>query len=140
MGNTQSVKKINFEDVQYVIKNTEAYLLINTLEDKFQDCLLPNTIHVSQEEQIINKLISLGKTNINIIVYGRNCNDEKIYKRYNQLLGLGFYNIYIYVGGLFEWLLLQDIYGENEFPTTKKELDLLRFKPNKLLNVALLEY
>lgn len=140
MGNTQSVKKINFEDVQYVIKNTEAYLLINTLEDKFQDCLLPNTIHVSQEEQIINKLISLGKTNINIIVYGRNCNDEKIYKKYNQLLGLGFYNIYIYVGGLFEWLLLQDIYGENEFPTTKKELDLLRFKPNKLLNVALLEY
>jgi hypothetical protein len=36
--------------------------------------------------------------------------------------------------------MLQDIYGESEFPTTKKELDILRYKPNKILNVALLEY
>jgi hypothetical protein len=36
--------------------------------------------------------------------------------------------------------MLQDIYGENEFPTTKKELDILKYKPNKVLNVPLLEY
>jgi hypothetical protein len=36
--------------------------------------------------------------------------------------------------------MLQDIYGEKEFPTTKKELDILKFKPNKVLNVPLLEY
>ena len=63
-----------------------------------------------------------------------NCNDEKIYSKYNQLQSLGFYNVYIYTGGLFEWLMLQDIYSEKEFPTTKKELDILKYKPNKVLN------
>jgi len=36
--------------------------------------------------------------------------------------------------------MLQDIYGHDDFPTTKKELDILRFKPKKILNVQLLEY
>ena len=140
MGNTQSVKKINFEDVQYAIRNGETHVLINTLETNFQECLLPNTINAEKEEQIVNHLISTGKTSIKIIIYGKNGNDEKIYKKYNQITGFGFYNVYIYVGGMFEWLLLQDIYGAKEFPTTKKELDLLRFKPSKMLNVPLLEY
>jgi hypothetical protein len=48
--------------------------------------------------------------------------------------------VFVYPGGLFEWLMLQDIYGQNDFPTTKKELDILRFKPPKILNVQLLEY
>jgi len=140
MGNTPSIKKINFEDVQYVIKNNETHILINTLDERMQDCLLPNTVNINQEEQMINKLIQNGKTNVPIIVYGKNCNDEKIYKKYNQLIGLGFYNVHIYTGGMFEWLLLQDIYEDKEFPTTVKEIDLLRFKPTKLLNIAFLEY
>jgi hypothetical protein len=77
---------------------------------------------------------------VKIIIYGRNCNDEKIYSKYKQLNSLGFYNVYIYSGGLFEWLMLQDIYGVDDFPTTKKELDILRFKPHKILNIQLLEY
>jgi hypothetical protein len=46
----------------------------------------------------------------------------------------------LYAGGLFEWLLLQDIFGAAEFPTTKKELDIIKYKPNKILNVKFLEY
>jgi hypothetical protein len=80
------------------------------------------------------------RKHVKIIIYGRNCNDEKIYTKYNQLISLGFYNVYIYTGGLFEWLMLQDIYGDKEFPTTKKELDLLKYKQNKVLNIPLLEY
>lgn len=140
MGNTQSINKINFEDVQYTIKNKDSCLVINTLDENNQDCLIINTININQEEQIINKLMSNGKNDIKIIVYGKNCNDEKIYKKYNQLVSLGFYDVYIYTGGMFEWLLLQDIYSNKEFPTTKKELDILRFKPNKLFNVGLLEW
>ena len=139
MGNSQSIRKINFEDIQYVIKNPEIHLLINTLNEADQDCLIPNTQNIKNEEEIINKLLHNGNKNIKIIIYGRNCNDEKIYIKYHQLTRLGFYNVYIYSGGLFEWLLLQDIYGSNEFPTTKKELDILRFKPNKILNIHLLE-
>ena len=140
MGNSQSTQKINYEDVQYVIKNSEAYFLINTLNETEQECLLPNTVNINKETELINNFIKIGNKKIKIIIYGRNCNDEKIYAKYNQLNSLGFYNIYVYTGGLFEWLMLQDIYGNNEFPTTKKELDILKYKPNKILNVQLLEY
>lgn len=140
MGNKQSSQKINFEDIQYVIKNKDSFFLINTLSDSEQDCLLPNTININKETDIINHFIQSGQKNIKIIIYGKNCNDEKIYLKYNQLISLGFYNLYIFTGGIFEWLMLQDIYGEEDFPTTKKELDILKFKPNKLLNIPLLKY
>ena len=140
MGNSQSMQKINYEDVQYVIKNSDGHFLINTLNENEQHCLLPNTVGIHKEVDLINNLLKNGNKQVKIIVYGRNCNDEKIYSKYNQLNSLGFYNVYIYTGGLFEWLMLQDIYGSNEFPTTKKDMDILKFKPNKVLNIQLLEY
>uniref|UniRef100_A0A6C0JHB5 Rhodanese domain-containing protein n=1 Tax=viral metagenome TaxID=1070528 RepID=A0A6C0JHB5_9ZZZZ len=140
MGNTSSMNKINFEDIQYSLRNKDKYILINTLEESWQQCLLPNTVGPEKETSIINHLIQMGNKDIKIIIYGKNCNDDKIYKKYNQLQSLGFYNVYVYTGGLFEWLMLQDIYGEKEFPTSKKELDILKFKPQKKLNIQLLEY
>jgi hypothetical protein len=140
MGNSQSSQKINYEDVQYVIKNSELHILINTLNETEQVCLIPNTVNINKEVELINQFIKMGNKQVKIIIYGRNCNDEKIYTKYSQLNSLGFYNIYIYPGGLFEWLMLQDIYGEKEFPTTKKELDILKYKPNKVLNIHRLEY
>jgi rhodanese-related sulfurtransferase len=140
MGNTQSTQKINYEDVQYVIKNIEGYILINTLNENEQKCLIPNTISIEKEVEILNKLIQIGNKSVKIIIYGRNSNDDKIYKKYNQLNSHGFYNVYVYTGGLFEWLMLQDIYGEKEFPTTTKEIDFLKYKPKKILNIQLLEY
>ena len=140
MGNkNSSLIKINYEDIQYAIKNNEQHILINTLVITEQDCLILNTITINKEENLINTLINNNK-NIKIIIYGKNCNDEKIYSKYNQLISLGFYNVYIYTGGLFEWLMLQDIYGDKEFITTKKEIDILKFKPNKVLDVKFLEY
>lgn len=139
MGNTQSIKKINFEDMQTVIKNAEIYLIINTLPPTEQSCLIVNTILAAEEELLINRFLKENK-NIRIIIYGKNCNDDTIQTKYQQLLSLGFYHIYVYYGGLFEWLLLQDIYGMDLFPTTKKELDLLKFKANQLLNIGLIEF
>ena len=139
MGNTQSMKKINYEDMQTVIKNPEIYLIINTLPSSEQHCLIVNTTLANEEEAIINRFMKENKS-IRIIIYGRNCNDETINKKYQQLYSLGFYNIFVYLGGMFEWLLLQDIYGKELFPTTKKELDLLKYKSNQLLSIGLLEY
>lgn len=139
MGNTQSMKKINFEDMQNVIKNPEIYLVINTLLPSEQHCLIVNTTCASDEESIINAFLKKNKS-IRIIIYGKNSNDESINKKYQQLYSLGFYNIFVYLGGMFEWLMLQDIYGKELFPTTKKELDLLKYKPNQLLSIGLLEY
>ena len=139
MGNTQSIKKINYEDMQTVIKNAEAYLIINTLPPSEQQCLIVNTTFAVDEENIINKYMKENK-NIRIVIYGKNCNDDTTNKKYQQLLTLGFYNIFLYTGGLFEWLLLQDIYGKELFPTTKKEVDILKYKPRKTLHAGLIGY
>ena len=138
MGNTQSMRKINFEDMQTATKNPETYLIINTLSAKEQQCLIRNTMSIDQEEAIINKYIKENK-GIRIIIYGKHCHDDNVHKKYQQLVLLGFYNVYAYIGGIFEWLMLQDIYGTEMFPTNKKESDLLRYKPAPMLNISLLE-
>ena len=140
MGNTaSSIQKINFEDMKMAIKQSEKYMIISTLGLEEQDCLIVNTVSCQEEERIINTYMQQKNKHLRIIIYGKNCNDEKIYKKYNQILSLGFYNVYIYTGGLFEWLMLQDIYGYKEFPTTKKELDILKFKPTSKLNILFIE-
>ena len=36
--------------------------------------------------------------NVTIVIYDSNSNSEKLIKKYNQLMNLGFYNVYIYPG------------------------------------------
>jgi len=48
---------------------------------------------------------------------------------------LGFLNIYVYLGGIFEWLLLQDIYGDEEFPTTSKIIDILKYSGQNKVSI-----
>jgi hypothetical protein len=138
MGNVQSMRRINFEDMQTATKNPETYLIINTLSANEQQCLIKSTVGLDKEETIINKYIRENK-GINIVIYGKHNHDDNVQKKYQQLLSLGFYNVYAYIGGIFEWLLLQDIYGHELFPTNKKEMDLLRYKPVPVLNISLLE-
>lgn len=123
-----SKTKIGFQDVQYAIR--QSFVIINTLPVDVQDCLIVRTLSIHLEEQHINEMIDKGIQKP-IVLYGMNSTDSTVDTKYDQLVGLGFREIYIYAGGLFEWMLLQDIYGESEFPTTKKVLDLLRFQPNK---------
>ena len=135
MGQTQSVKKVNFEDVKQTLSTNNDYLLINTLDMNEQNCLIKGTITPEKEIMVINK--NLNNTNLRIIIYGKNSADESIFKKYNQLNKLGFYNIYLYSGGIFEWLLLQDIYGTDNFPTTTKELDHLKYRARSTFNYLL---
>ena len=141
MGNRSSqINKVNFEDIQWIIKNNNSpYILINTLNKENQTCLIRNTISIGEEEKIINLCLA-KKKNIKIIIYGKNTNDISIINKYRQLSDLGFPNTFIYLGGLFEWLCLQDIYGFIEFPTTSKEIDILKFKPlSKISHQGLIE-
>ena len=128
MGNfvSTNINKIDAINLQTLINNNK-YIIINTLSENDQQCLIFNTINAKNEVDIINKYIQSNK-HINIIIYGRNSHDDKIVKKYMQLKSLGFINLYIYMGGLFEWLLLQQIYGEDEFSTTSKCDDILTYK------------
>ena len=77
-------------------------------------------IRIQNKKQNTNEVV-------HIVCYGKNCNDPLIYKKYEQLISLGVYPVYVYSGGLFEWLMLQDIFGFDEFPTTRKELDFIKY-------------
>ena len=58
MGNSQSsIKKINFEDMQDCISNKDRYIIINTLTESNQSCLISGTIPAEKEVSIINNEI-----------------------------------------------------------------------------------
>ena len=44
-----SMNKVNFEDIQWLIKKQKSYLLINTLAKEHQQCLIKGTVPVDRE-------------------------------------------------------------------------------------------
>lgn len=124
---------IGFNVVQkYLRENNDSWLLISTLPDTpdGQKCLIEKTTACSREETLMNRIIE-GKRqqDICVIIYGRHHMDENVQKKWKQIRGMGFTRAHKYAGGMFEWLLLQDVYGEDNFPTTTKAADILEFEP-----------
>jgi len=130
MGNNNSINRVNFERVQNIM-NDNDYIIINTLSSNKQEILIDKTLNINEEEKILNELLKKNKTK-KIMIYGENSCDESLVKKYNQLYKLGFTNIYVYIGGLFEWLLLNEIYGNDEFPIINNNneiiIDILKYK------------
>lgn len=131
----EKIIKLGFEDVLYGIHHNSQCIFINTMPHNLQNCLIQNTLLIDIEEKTINELMNQTKFQTKIILYGKNSTDNSCDKKYKQLCELGFSEVYIYVGGMFEWLLLQDIYSNNEFPTTTKINDILLYKPSPLLHI-----
>lgn len=135
----QITNKVGFEDVKFAIENPTKHILINTLPFNDQDVLISTSVAPEKEEDVINaQLNDYNTPDVPIIIYGKNANDPSVETKYKQLCRLGFKDVYMYPGGLFEWLLLQDIYGEEEFPTKQNVLikqmpDILRYKPPRVL-------
>jgi hypothetical protein len=125
MGNSYSIA--NHDDVKDTI--TRRGLLIHIMDTK-QQILIQSTIHADIEEESINNAINKNDFDKPIIIYGKNTHAiEALVKKQKQLASLGFKNVKIYIGGLFEWALLQDIYGSKEFPIsgTKGPVDPMLF-------------
>ena len=123
---SSSIHRIGFEKLQYYISNSNAHI-INTLPSNDQSCLIVKTIPIKDEESIINQYMDDHKWTYPLILYGKNATDTTPEKKAKELAELGFRDIHIYCGGLFEWLLLQDIYGKHEFPTIGNG-DILHYK------------
>jgi hypothetical protein len=136
---TNTIKAVGFEDIKFAIDNPTKHILINTLPSNDQDILIKTSIAPDSEENVINaQLNDYNTPDLPIIIYGKNANDLSVETKYKQLCRLGFKDVYMYPGGLFEWLMLQDIYGEDEFPTKRNSLikqmpDILRYKPPRVL-------
>lgn len=131
MGASVSLNKISFQDMIYSINNN--YTIITVIKN--DDCLIKGTINIYNEEKIINELWDNKLLSNPIIIYGTNSSDENVIVKYKQLHDLGFTQLYVYPGGLFEWLLLQDIYTDKNIKTTKKELNLMKYKPKNIINL-----
>jgi hypothetical protein len=129
----KSEEKVGFEDILYATKHRDTCILLNTLPPSEQMCLISGTLLMETEEKVINKLLQNNHHNQIIIIYGKNNCDTKVEEKYTQLAALGFTQVYMYHGGLFEWLLLQDIYGQ-EFTTTSEIRDLLHYRPQSILH------
>ena len=129
MGNTASIQNIaNFEDVQKFVLAADCVIL-NVMDAVDQDTLILKTLSADAEADVMNRLIDEGEFDRKILVYGRNGGDvEKVLTKQRKLMNYGFVEVYVYLGGLFEWVLLQDIYGDELFKTTRSVADILRYK------------
>ena len=134
MGNKPPLRA-NYEDVQIAVASP-AYVIISVLDESDQSVLIKSTVPCAAEIAAVEAAISSKR---NIVVYGRNANDAKAYAKYAQLVKLGAV-VHVYAGGMFEWLLLQDIYGVEQFPTNGFTLDHLRYKAPTSLTVKYLTY
>lgn len=112
-----SYQHYTFKQVQEKIDTRKnEFILLNTLPMQEQNYLIKGTINAVVENDYINSLIKKDKSK-EIIIYGRDHHDMKVIEKYNKLKKIGFINVYIYFGGLFEWSLLQEVYGTSNFPT-----------------------
>jgi hypothetical protein len=82
--------------------------------------LITGTLAPEREEAYVNELLesldAVSLSEILVIVYGRNATDKSVVEKAKQIYSLGFTSVCVYLGGMFEWCLLQDVYGEKEFP------------------------
>lgn len=128
--NTDTIvpSRVGFDDIKRMMNRTHSdAILINTLPENLQHCLILNTKSIQDEITWINQCIDNKQFNLDIYIYGKNHTDGLVERKQTQLKKMGFRNVFVYLGGLFEWLLLQDIYGKLEFPTTSKQTDLLQY-------------
>jgi hypothetical protein len=128
MGVMYSLPSYNYNELQNKVRlKNDDIVLINTMNLSKQDYLIKGTIKASNEEEIINKLLKTNK-NKEIIIYGIHHTDLTVIKKYNQLKKLGFKNVHIYFGGMFEWLLLQDVFGVINFQTDGTISNIVDYK------------
>ena len=132
-----SPNNVSYENIQEILQTRPSNVyIINTLKTDKQHYLISSTLEVNKEEKLINNLLKKYRKDTVIIIYGENAYDETIFNKYYQLNSLGFTNCFIYMGGLFEWFLLQDVYGPQSFPSISTPINgCLEFKPTKNLTI-----
>jgi hypothetical protein len=137
--NTSQNKCVGFEDIKKIIScPKKEYLLINTMDADSQDVTIKSTLECDKEETTVNNVLNDYRVpDMPIVVYGKNCADMSVEKKREQLIGFGLKDVFIYYGGLFEWLLLNELYGDEEFPLQGNKcgnhVDILKYRPpNKL--------
>ena len=126
MGVMYSMPSYNYHQLQDRMKKNDI-ILINTLPLTRQDCLIKGTLKAFIEVEYMNKLLKTNK-NKEIVLYGIHHTDASVVQKYNQLKKLGFTNVHIYFGGMYEWLLLQEVFDTINFQTDGTIQNIVDYK------------
>lgn len=124
-------RKIGFDDILSAMNDNKT-IIISTLPIHEQSYLIKGTLSSAREEEKINEILHT-LYEYTVIIYGKNSVDDTIETKYNQVSGLGCKSVYLYYGGLFEWTMLQELYGTVTFPSHGSCSDLLKFKHTRKL-------
>lgn len=120
IGQSKTYKNtiLNFDDMKQAIDR--GYTICHIMEEADEGIIIKNTLSVKDEIKKINDFLQNDQLDGMIVLYGRNYTDiDKLAQRQKQLNSLGFMRVFIYVGGLYEWVLLQNVYGDKLFPTNR---------------------
>jgi hypothetical protein len=91
--------------------------LIHILERSEEQCLIAGTLSATDEESVISTLYEKSQFAVPIILYGNNHTQiAKLKQKAEKLFYMGFTQVGVYAGGLFEWLSLAEIFGVESFP------------------------
>lgn len=135
MGVNISLEKVSACDIKYIQQHSpNEYLIISTIQGNPTTIpFIKGTVNPYVEEHKINNILSNKNNETKIIIYGRNSQDMSVIQKYRQLLQLGLTNVYIYIGGLFEWLLLNKQYPTIFLIDNSQQVNLWDFcgEPNK---------
>ena len=106
------IKEIGVTDFIKLIR-TDRVLLFNGLKKQYHSCVIPGTIPYSDMRKVIK---NMSVEHIPV-VYCANYSCNASHKFAEKKLG-HLETVYIYSGGVFEWLLLQKKYGKKKYPTS----------------------
>lgn len=133
-GSKEVVKVIGFEDMLSLLRSN--VVLLNTMARGDQACLIRGTLHADDEESAMNAMLTSTDPLVTdrwVVVYGRHTLDPKPMEKARTLRLMGLSRLLVYRGGLFEWLLLQEVFGQDQFPTQGACPDLLAYRPSPTL-------
>lgn len=88
---------------------------------------IEGTVDGDKANQVLDKCLREDPSKL-VVFYGLNSTDSAPLHRWNNATQLGLENAHVYCGGMFEWLILGELYGNDMFPVTSIQDDLLKFK------------
>jgi rhodanese-related sulfurtransferase len=107
------IKQIGVTDFKKLL-GTGRVLLFNALKKDYHSCVIPGTIPYT----VMKKVIKNMKEEDIVVVYCANYSCNLSHKFAEKKLG-HLETVYIYSGGVFEWLLLQKKYGKKKYPSSE---------------------
>ncbi len=103
----QKYKIINFEQLKSRLENSKLYIIDARSPEKFAESHIKNAVNIypfMDDDQEYYRLLNEIPMDKIIVVYCDGGNCDLSHEVANTLLGLGYTNVYLYLGGWEDWI------------------------------------